>query len=783
MKVGYLPDQFGHISQIPQILQGFDIDNVVFSRGYKCEGDRKAEFIWRTPDGSEVIAIVMINWYNNAQRFPENINLSKKLVEYIRNGFESKTSTNHLLCMNGVDHFEAQENLSGILKKLNNVYKNGDKFIHSTLPQYIDKIRKAKNKLQKIEGEMREGYETDILTHTISSRVYLKQLNVKATNLIEKWVEPFWSFLKILGIKDYPSEYIEYLWKSLLKNHPHDSICGCSIDEVHRNMLDRFARNIEASEGLIAKAFKQFADLVNRESLNKDDYLLIVYNPTQEMRTEIVEARIDFLAEEKTDEISIQDSQGNQIPFVFLRERTLSKRVMNPINCTAGPAIHRYDISFLAEDIPSFGYKTYTVSKQKGIEIPQIKNRKNLNAGDSIENKYLKITFNENGSINIKDKESSDTYKNLLLFEDEEDYGDEYFFIKARDYKVYNTKECKAKFELVTDNELFTIVNIKTYLKVPFGFYIEPDKRDKSKRDLLIDTYLTIHKNSKRIDVKVRVNNQIYNHRLRALFPTGIRVDESVAGTQFDMVKRQMKFPEKWNRTPDHPSWNFVDISDDKKGLAIFHKGLHCYELKDDKDKTLALTLLRGVEWIFGGDRDRDNGKYQLEESYCPDAQCLGENIFEFAIYPHTCNDNLYLKAEEFINSFKSSCYAVDKEKWIFKTPWIQGWDINVANVRKDKYEQISRIPLELSLFEIKSKRSVVSAIKKSEKNNNIILRIFNPSNKMDNVFIKCYKPLKFVYEVMLSEKRLGKINNDSKSFKLKLPPKKIATCEIKFEK
>ena len=783
MKVGYLPDQFGHISQIPQILQGFDIDNVVFSRGYKCEEDRKAEFIWRTHNGSEVIAITMINWYNNAQRFPENINLSKKLVEYIRSSFESKTSTNHLLCMNGVDHFEAQENLSEILSKLNNVYKNSDKFIHSTLPQYINEIRKVKNKLQKIEGEMREGYEGDILTHTISSRVYLKQLNVKATNLIEKWVEPFWSFLKILGIKDYPSEYIEYLWKGLLKNHPHDSICGCSIDAVHKNMLDRFTRNIEVSEDLIARAFKQFADLVNRDSLDKNDYLLIVYNPTQETRTEIVDAQIDFLSEEKTNKISIKNFEREKIPFVLSRKRTLSKRVMNPINCTAGPAIDRYEISFLAEDILPFGYKTYIVSKQKGIEIPQIKNRKSLNAGDSIENKYLKIIFNENGSINIKDKESNNIYENLLLFEDEEDYGDEYFFIKAQDYKVFNTKDCKAKFELVADNELFTIVKIKTNLKVPFGFYIEPDKRDKSKKDLLIDTYLTIHKNSKRIDVKVRVNNQIYNHRLRVLFPTGIRVDESIAGTQFDMVRRPIRFPEKWNRTPDHPSWNLVDISDGKKGLSIFHKGLHCYELKDDKERTVGLTLLRGVEWIFAGDRDRDGGKYQFEESYCPEAQCLGENIFEFAIYPHTCNDNLYLRAEEFINPLKSSCYSVDKEKWIFKMPWIQGWDINVANVRKDKYEKIPRIPLELSLFEIKSKRNVVSAIKKSEKNNNIILRLFNPSDKIDNVLIKCYKPLKSVYEVMLSEKRLGKINNDSKSFKLKLLPKKIATYEIEFGK
>jgi len=53
-KVGYIPDTFGHISQLPQILQGFDIPTAVHFRGLD-EGDLKSEVWWQSLDGSRVL--------------------------------------------------------------------------------------------------------------------------------------------------------------------------------------------------------------------------------------------------------------------------------------------------------------------------------------------------------------------------------------------------------------------------------------------------------------------------------------------------------------------------------------------------------------------------------------------------------------------------------------------------------------------------------------------------------------------------------------------------------
>ncbi len=118
MKVGYLPDQFGQISQMPQILRGFGIDNAVFGRGIQLTGDRKIEFFWESPDGSKVLASFLAFWYNNAQRFPWETKEAVEMTTRMRDMLAQYSVMRDLLFMNGVDHLEAQENLSDILKRV-----------------------------------------------------------------------------------------------------------------------------------------------------------------------------------------------------------------------------------------------------------------------------------------------------------------------------------------------------------------------------------------------------------------------------------------------------------------------------------------------------------------------------------------------------------------------------------------------------------------------------------------------------------------------------------------
>ena len=54
LELGYLPDQFGHCAQLPQILAGFGFRTAVLWRGVDASVARN-RFVWEAPDGSSVL--------------------------------------------------------------------------------------------------------------------------------------------------------------------------------------------------------------------------------------------------------------------------------------------------------------------------------------------------------------------------------------------------------------------------------------------------------------------------------------------------------------------------------------------------------------------------------------------------------------------------------------------------------------------------------------------------------------------------------------------------------
>ncbi len=81
-----------------------------------------------------------------------------------------------------------------------------------------------------------------------STRAWIKQENVACERLLLERCEPLDAFT---GGGE--REALRSLWRTLLQNHPHDSICGCSIDAVHDiDMAPRFARVREDGERMAA---------------------------------------------------------------------------------------------------------------------------------------------------------------------------------------------------------------------------------------------------------------------------------------------------------------------------------------------------------------------------------------------------------------------------------------------------------------------------------------------------------------------------------------------------
>src|SRR5262249_38292117 len=116
-----------------------------------------------------------------------------------------------------------------------------------------------------------------------------------------------------------------------------------------------------------------------------------------------------------------------------------------------------------------------------------------------------------------------------------------------------------------------------------------------------ICAYVTLHPTSRIVEIKVVGDNSGFNnHRLRALFPTGLKgATHSYAEQAFDVVARPISVPDGtgWKEPPHgrHPMKSFVDVSDGRNGFALITKGLPQYEVLDDEPRTLALTLLRAT--------------------------------------------------------------------------------------------------------------------------------------------------------------------------------------------
>src|SRR5882672_343441 len=284
MAVGYLPDLFGHVGQMPQIWRQFGLDNTILWRGF---GGPNAEYWWKAPDGSRVLMMHLPpEGYCNATRivFEPDAMMARaaEKVSYER----GRTRTGQALLMNGVDHVEPHTAIPALVRKLSSLPDQHAQ--HSTLPAYVAAVRTAVDSirpdLETVAGELRSGTDyANLLPGVLSARVYLKQQNAHVQTLLESYAEPLAVMAHRLGHRSaqgdglghrsaqreggtspfqYPAGQLRHAWKTLLQNHPHDSICGCSIDAVHEENMTRFARARQVGDAVVDSALDAIADAV-----------------------------------------------------------------------------------------------------------------------------------------------------------------------------------------------------------------------------------------------------------------------------------------------------------------------------------------------------------------------------------------------------------------------------------------------------------------------------------------------------------------------------------------
>jgi alpha-mannosidase len=240
MEVGYVPDQFGHVGQLPQIFAGFGMAGAALWRGVG-ENVEETLFSWEAPDGTRLLTIYLIQGYGNASHLPlAPAALARRLQDAVASlGPRSRIAS--LLLMNGNDHLEPQPGLPAALAAAA-AGLGGTRVEIGTLPGFLALAkREAPADLPVHRGELRSGLRAPLLEGCASARSPQKRADFRNDRLLTRYLEPLAAWLAELG-GDADPAVLDLAWRIALQNHPHDSICGCSIDAVHEQMDVRFAR-------------------------------------------------------------------------------------------------------------------------------------------------------------------------------------------------------------------------------------------------------------------------------------------------------------------------------------------------------------------------------------------------------------------------------------------------------------------------------------------------------------------------------------------------------------
>ncbi len=249
MEVGYLPDMFGHIAQMPQILAQAGFAHAVVWRGVPSAVTSSA-FTWEAPDGSRVRAEYLLGGYGNGEGIADDARallgrLQTHLDRY--DGFLDPDAP--VLFMNGTDHQAPQPWLGKVVAEVNRM-QDGLEVVVSSLPGYLAGAGDAGSTVWT--GELRSGARANLLMGVASNRVDVKRATATAERTLERLAEPLSALFVPPG--QWPGAFLDVAWERMVHNAAHDSVCACSADEVVEVVLSRYEEAREIGAGLVGEA-------------------------------------------------------------------------------------------------------------------------------------------------------------------------------------------------------------------------------------------------------------------------------------------------------------------------------------------------------------------------------------------------------------------------------------------------------------------------------------------------------------------------------------------------
>ncbi|MBR6388835.1 MAG: hypothetical protein IKS15_01770 [Opitutales bacterium] len=810
MKVGYTPFGWGQVSQLPQIYKGFGVDVAMFYRGITREQAPRSEFIWRGADGSELLVSRFgmgarynfyfgvwrkalyktqthrqhrrffwhedsspfklcddSNRYNHGYVFPNNWKMDKSAAEeaFKKLVEEEKThfGTPHIALMHGMDTSTPDLREAEILEQCKDIAKKDGDVFYSSLPRYAEDLKKAVKgqKLPVIEGEVRHlsmnkyGFNY-IANDIISARSRQKVLLGATENALIKKAEPF-GLMAWLNGAPWLEPFYNLAWRQYLKCHAHDTIGGCGIDRIEQDATYRLRDSISLSDMIASESLYALQAKIDTSKLDKNAIVITVFNPLPFARSATVSAFVDVAREIEGKGFEMSDYAGKAVKFDIFPTNYYGKVFRDHADLALMSYADEFALNFFAENVPALGYKTYLLKRTASAKKPAQKKDFKL------ENEFLKATVNADGTITVQDKTSNETYSNLNYFEDGGEMGHSWSHVSPIKDLIVSSKGAKAKLSRAVSGEVSNTIRAEFVLKIPADTprssdYMDWRQSTRVAKNLIATTFAveyTLKAGAKNIEVKVEFENKCRNHRLRAMFNTGVKTENNFAESVFDIaVRRHIR--DKKNPYADFPELTFPmarfsGLRDAKRGFAVLGGGLHEYETF--ADGKYALTITRAYE-----NKICTSGDFDLEYKPGDLSQCIGAHTYKYA-----------LCFGEFGASFESLYKQADE----FSAPLLAA---------ETKARKGGKLPLEASFMSVEGGAVQLSCAKKAARSNAVAVRLFNPSAKPQKCVVKFARAAKSAWLANLNEEKQKAAKLSSGGVSVELAPKKIQTILVELK-
>ncbi|MBC7672334.1 MAG: hypothetical protein H7247_07930, partial [Polaromonas sp.] len=255
----YCPDSFGHPAILPDLAAGFGCDLIVLWRGFggqavgqAAEASPTDVVRWRGTAGSSVyVHHLPPDGYEFGSSLPAAQHEADKRWARIADVLTPRAVTGSALLLNGADHHARQRDHRAALSAL--AAAAAPVRIHASslagAARAIGEVS-ANVPLAEVSGELRDSYGyTWTLQGTLGTRAMQKRRNAMAERRLVRDVEP-WLALSAHGGDGAARALLQAAWRTVIEAHPHDTLCGTSIDSVSDAFESRLASAEEQARGL-----------------------------------------------------------------------------------------------------------------------------------------------------------------------------------------------------------------------------------------------------------------------------------------------------------------------------------------------------------------------------------------------------------------------------------------------------------------------------------------------------------------------------------------------------